>query len=234
MRIQVLQHVSFEGPGRIADWAAARGHTLQRTRLFAGEPLPRLDATDWLVVMGGPMSVNDVKDHPWLDTERQLVREAVESGKAVLGICLGAQLLAAALGSEVNSNPEPEIGWWPVELTRAARDSSLLAGWPDRLEVFHWHGEAFELPAGAVQVARSAACENQGFLYSDRALGLQFHVEITREGIQQLIERCGREIVPARYVQRVHEMLASPDRIQPLHAALCDLLDRLAASDESL
>ena len=156
MRVHVLQHVPFEGPGRIAAWLAARSAEVTTTRLFeADAALPPAGAFDVLIVLGGPMSANDEAALPWLRQEKRLVAAAILSGKAVLGICLGAQLMAAALGARVYPAQHKEIGWFPVQGC-APQDGSFA--FPATAEVFHWHGETFDLPDGAVHLARSAAC----------------------------------------------------------------------------
>jgi GMP synthase-like glutamine amidotransferase len=173
MKLAVLQHAEAEGPGEIAEWAAARGHAVEIARLDRGEALP--PSFDWLAVMGGEMNVYQDRDYPWLKAERRFVRATLEAGKPVVGICLGAQLLADALGSRVVQNAEHEIGWFPVSFTREAREN--FAHLPESATALHWHGDAFELPAGALRVGTSAGCGEQGFLVPGRCLALQFHFE---------------------------------------------------------
>ena len=154
MRAHCLQHVAVEGPAYIAEWLAAGGHELTVTRLFEGEPLPEPSAVDLLVVMGGPMGANDDATVPWLVAEVAFIRDVIEAGTPVLGVCLGAQLVARALGAAVHPNPEPEIGWFPVRSAALASDD--VFSFPAELTVFHWHGDTFELPA-----RRGAACEQR-------------------------------------------------------------------------
>src|SRR5262245_17290143 len=149
MRVRVLQHVAFEGPAALAPALRAAGHDVAHTRLDLGEPLPALADFDWLVVMGGPMSVHDEREHAWLAPEKRLVRAAVEGGRRVLGVCLGAQLIAAALGAAVTRNREREIGWFPVARAPGAEASPFARALPSRFPAFHWHGETFALPPGA-------------------------------------------------------------------------------------
>jgi GMP synthase-like glutamine amidotransferase len=228
MRIQSFEHVPFEGPAALADWARARGHSLDRTRVFAGQPLPRVQDLDLLFVMGGPMSVHDEAACPWLAPEKAFLRQAVERGVRILGICLGAQMLAEALGGEVRRNPGPEIGWFPVELTPEGRAAPLLAGLPDRFTAFHWHGETFSIPPGAVRLARSEGCVNQAFAFGERALGLQFHLETTPASMELLIENCASELVDAPLVQSAGRMRAMCDTSGPMRPLLDTLLDTLA------
>lgn len=229
MRIHCLQHVPFEGPAGIADWAAARGHELSVTHLYTGAAPPSTEVFDWLVVMGGPMGVYDQAEHPWLVAEKALLREAVAAGRTIVGVCLGAQLLAEVLGGRVYRNAEKEIGWFPIELTEAGRASDVFGFLPGRIEVFHWHGDTFDLPPGAVHLARSQGCGNQGFLWDGRVLGLQFHIETTPESLRELVEHGADDILPGPYVQSAERMLAaSGNDFARINGALFGILDRLA------
>lgn len=228
MRIHVLQHVLFEGPAAIAEWAETHGHDLTTTHRYAGEALPDFEEFDFLVVLGGPMNIHDDADHAWLPNERAFIRAAIESGKIVLGICLGAQLIAHALGARVYAGPEKEIGWYQISLTEAAQDG-LFIGYAPRFSALHWHGDTFDLPADATHLARSAAYENQAFLWGDRVLALQFHLEATGESVELLTEHCAAELAPGRWVQSAEQMLAADREFNQIHRALYGLLDRLAA-----
>ncbi|MFZ3157950.1 MAG: gamma-glutamyl-gamma-aminobutyrate hydrolase family protein, partial [Smithella sp.] len=177
MRAHYLQHVEFEGLGSIASWLEADGYEITNTRLFESAKFPNLKEIDLLVVMGGPMSVNDEDDFPWLVSEKQFIREAINSGKPVLGICLGAQLIASAAGAKVYSNPVKEIGWFPI-YGISSQDVSIFS-FPPSVKVFHWHGETFDLPSGAIRLAKSDGCENQAFQIGKPVIGLQFHLETT-------------------------------------------------------
>ena len=169
MRVRILQHVAHEGPGALDDWFAARGAGLTISRLWETASVPGVDDFDVLVILGGPMSVNDEARLPWLAQEKHLIARAVDAGKPVLGICLGAQLIAAALGARVYANPEPEIGWHTV---RAVSGPATPFTWPRRLTTFHWHGETFDLPPRATLLASSSACFHQAFCVGRRVVGL--------------------------------------------------------------
>lgn len=228
MRIQVLQHVPFEGPAGIADWAASRGHPLTVSHLYRGDPLPALDDFDRLVVMGGPMGIYDEEEHPWLVPEKALLGDAIGAGKTIVGVCLGAQLLADCLGARVHRNAHNEIGWLPIELTADGLADPVFGPLAPGLTVYHWHGDTFPLPRGAVHLARSAGCEHQAFLYRGRVLGLQFHLETTPESLSSLVANCADEIVPGPYVQGAALMLAaSPADFARINTALFGVLDRL-------
>jgi len=230
MRIHCLQHVPFEGPAGIADWAASRGHSLTTTRLFRETALPNQGAYDWLVVMGGPMGIYDEDEHPWLSAEKGFLRGAIDAGKTILGVCLGAQLIADALGAGVVRNAHREIGWFPIDLTEAGAGSSAFGFLPQRFEVFHWHGDTFELPSDAVHLAFSEGCRNQAFLYDKRVLGLQFHLESTPQGVRDIVANCADEIVTGRYIQSAERMLAAGEEdFRRINQALFGILDRLPA-----
>jgi GMP synthase-like glutamine amidotransferase len=214
MKVNYLTHVPYEGLGALECALIRAGHGLARTRLYAGEPLPDPEAVEGLVVMGGPMSIHDEQEHPWLVAEKRFVARVLERGVPVLGICLGAQLVAHALGARVRPNAEREIGWFPVERTAGAGPSAL-DGLPRRFTAFHWHGETFDLPQGAVHLASSAACRNQAFMHG-RALALQFHLEVLPSGVADLCVHGADDLRPGRHVQTPEEMLGDPGRFHPI------------------
>ena len=187
MRALVLQHIACEPPGVFEDVLRERGVGLHRVELDEGEPLPDWHEFDAIVAMGGPMSATDDDTLPWLRDEKRLIRDAVRAGTPFWGVCLGVQLLAASLGAPVYPGPEPEVGLLPVELTDEARDDPVFAGAPTELVTLQWHGDTFDLPAGAARLARSPAYENQAFRF-DRAYGLQFHLEVSPEMAREWAE----------------------------------------------
>lgn len=221
MRVQCLTHVPFEGLGSIAPWLAAASHEIVHTRLYEQAPLPAPEQVDLLVVIGGPMSVHAEEAYPWLAAEKRFIREVVERGKPVLGICLGAQLIANALGAKVYRNPVKEIGWFPI---RGVPQEMPVFSFPPMATAFHWHGETFDLPPGAIRLAGSEACENQAFQLGNAVIGLQFHLETTPESARDLVAHCGNELVSGEYVQNAEEILAAgPERYHTIH----QLMDRL-------
>jgi GMP synthase (glutamine-hydrolysing) len=220
MRVHWFQHVPFEGLAGIEPWLMSQGHVVTGTELFRGKQVPDTDRFDFLIVMGGPMSVHDESSFRWLRDEKRAIEKAFRAGKPVLGVCLGAQLIADVLGARVYRNRHKEIGWFPVELTDQGVASGLFAACGRSFQAFHWHGDTFDIPRGALHLARSSACENQAFMYGKHVVGLQFHLDSTRESIRALIANCGDELVPGPYIQSVDEMLGAEDRFENLHAVL--------------
>lgn len=230
MRAHYFQHVPFEGLGSIEPWLASNGYTLTHTRFFESADLPDPEAIDLLVVMGGPMSVNDEDQYPWLAIEKQYVRKLIESGKPVLGICLGAQIIANAMGAKVFTSPVKEIGWFPIQAIAAAEGS--VFNFPSSEIVFHWHGETFDLPPGAIRLAKSEGCENQAFQLGKRVVGLQFHLETTPKSAKDIVLNCREELVPSKYVQTEEEILsASASRYQSINDLMGRILSFLQRSD---
>lgn len=227
MNVHYFQHVPFEGLGSIGAWANSCAARTTTTRLFLGEFPPPLDEVDWLIVMGGPMGTHDEQKYPWLTAEKQYIEKAIQAGKVVMGICLGAQLLADVLGARVYPNRHREIGWFPVDKTDEADRSSLFQDFPARLDALHWHGDTFDLPTGAVHAFSSAACLHQAFVFSVRTVGLQFHLEMTRQAAGPLIDNCSHELVEGPYVQTAGEILSDPQRFQASNEVMHALLDRL-------
>lgn len=228
MRLHVLQHVPFEGLGHIDSWIRRRGHRLTLSRLYEGAKLPDPEAFDRLVILGGPMNIHEEAAYPWLVEEKALIKAALAAGKSAVGICLGAQLLADGLGSRVYAGSHREIGWFPVRLTAAGQRTALTEGLPAVTTVFHWHGDTFDLPPGAVHLFASEACANQAFLLDNRILGLQFHLESTPETVQQLLTHCRDELIPGPFIQGVAQIADTvPERFARINSLLETLLDRL-------
>ena len=224
MRMAVLQHVEFEGPAAVAVWAAARGFLLRVYHLHCDATLPSLADFDMLTVMGGPMSANDEARLSWLAPEIALVREAIAADKTVLGICLGAQIIAKALGARVYSGSAKEIGWFPVQRTGS---HLFFDGLPDRFTPFHWHGETFDLPHAAQLLASSKITETQAFAVDQRVLGLQFHMEATKESVHALLKGAAHEIGHGVFEQQPAEILGGLDHCASLRPLLDTVLNRL-------
>lgn len=220
IRIQYFQHVPFEGPAAIETWAQERNYPLSGTFFYEGALPPSVDTYDWLVVLGGPMGVHDESRFPWLVQEKAAIVKALDAGKPVLGICLGAQLVAHVLGAPVTVNREREIGFFPVQLTPEAAGTALFDGLPQQFAAFHWHGETFGIPPGAVHAVSSAGCTNQAFEYQGCVAGLQFHLESNVKSIAGLLKNCSDEVIPGQFVQNVTELEKAGPKTADLSATM--------------
>jgi len=218
-----------EGIGRIANWIDERGHAVSATHLYRGEALPLDDAFDFLLIMGGPMNIYEYRNHPWLPAEKRFIKRAIDSGKIVLGICLGAQLIADVLGARIYQNPTMEIGWFPVRFNAARHAIPAMRNFHDPLTVLHWHGDTFDLPPGVVHLATSEACANQAFALGNRVIGLQFHIEMDAPDVATFLDDMLPEPVPGQ-IQSAAEMLAGKSHLPAIHAALYAMLDALTKS----
>jgi GMP synthase (glutamine-hydrolysing) len=227
LRIHYFQHVIHEGLGSIEEWIALNGHSLTATKFFEGERLPEISDIDWLIVMGGPMNVDDEEQFPWLADEKKFIRQVIDNGKTVLGICLGSQLVSSALGARVYRNREKEIGWFDIELTPVAQSGKLFFGMGGRIKVFHWHGDTFDLPENAIHLAYSEACKNQAFIYKDKVLALQFHLEPTWDSLLEMTERGRHELMAGKYIQTEKEVLKNKNLIESNKEILFTILNRL-------
>lgn len=227
-RIHSLHHVPFEGLGFIEQWANTNNAPMSSTKLYVDTTLPSQEEFDWLIIMGGPMNIYEEETYPWLRPEKKFIRETIANNKVVVGICLGAQLLADVLGAKVYSNGEKEIGWYPVTFLPESMDSKLGEVFGGEGTVIHWHGDTFELPKGAKHLAKSIACKNQGFIYNERVLALQFHLETTPESLQALITNCGDELVDGPYIQSADQMQAKVDHFKTIHTTMGNLLTYLS------
>ncbi|MBF0196352.1 MAG: amidotransferase [Planctomycetes bacterium] len=215
--------------GAIEDWLLDAGYDITNTRLDLCEEMPDIDSIDLLIIMGGPMSVHDELEHPWLKREKDYIKKVIEVGKPTLGICLGAQLIAQCMGAEVFANGEKEIGWWPIQAHFEDFPGPYeLFKFPGEVDVFHWHGETFSLPQGAALLAKSKACQNQAFQIGEHVIALQFHLETTRSSAQALVNHCGGELVNAQYIQPDSEILSdSPEKYSRINHLMAEVLSFL-------
>jgi GMP synthase-like glutamine amidotransferase len=227
MRFHLLQHVSFEGPAAIEGWLKNNHHSLTTTKLFQSDPLPAQDDFDVLIIMGGPMGVDDVEQYPWLIEERKFIQKSIQNDKTILGICLGAQLIARACDARVCKNKYREIGWFDISVNSENLPAILKDVFPEKMEVFHWHGDTFEIPESAVHFASSEACNNQGFILNGRVIGLQFHIETTESSANLLVDNCRDELDGSVFVQSEEEIKAEPEKYTMLNQVLFDLLENL-------
>ncbi|MGE6361366.1 type 1 glutamine amidotransferase [Psychrobacter glacincola] len=244
LRIHALYHVDFEELSHIKQWVDNRGHSITVTRFHKNEPLPAQDSFDWLVVMGGPMSIHDESDFQWLADEKSFIQQSINDGKTVIGVCLGAQLIADSLGAKVAPSGIKEVGWLPIQLTEQGLAHPLLADLPkNEFTVFHWHGDGFECPKGAMPIATSHTWANQGFVYQTSkhkelgtwVLGWQCHFEVTNKSMVDMVSHGQTYIQEAMIdhpdsVQAADEILALGDTyIADNNAWLSTILDKLAS-----
>lgn len=228
MEIHYLQHVPHEALGSTAEWTEKQGHRVTGTRLFAGELPPETIDFDWLFVMGGPMNIYQEAEYPWLVPEKAYIRRAIEAGKTVIGICLGAQLVSEVLGVPTVSNGQQEIGWFPLQ-RGAAVESPLETLLPNtEVSAFHWHGDRFELPEGARPFAGSAACPNQGYVWRRQVWAFQFHPEVTRDVAAAFIS-ADAPLPEGPFVQSPAAMLAEAERFADQRRRWFAFLSALAA-----
>ena len=223
MRAHFLQHVPFEGLGSIEPWLLDFDYEITSTQFYNNQKLPKIEEIDLLIVLGGPMSVNDIDNYSWLKDEKQFIRSMIKSGKPTLGICLGAQLIASAMSAKVYPNIETEIGWFPIQSVK--KEENGVFHFPKEIEVFHWHGETFDLPVGAILLAQSVVCKNQAFQLGRHVIGLQFHLETTINSANAIIENCADELVDGKYIQKKEDILNTPSsKYITINALMGDIL----------
>lgn len=226
MRAHIFQHLAFEGPGTIQPWLKNAGFEITFTVFSEKVYFPGIKEIDFLVIMGGSMSVNDEDKHPWLIEEKQFIREFISTGKPVLGICLGAQLIASALGAKVYPNKTKEIGWFHVHGKTNLPPSGFQ--FPASFFSLHWHGETFDLPEGAVLLASSEATKNQAFLFGQNVLAIQFHPEADSETLEDFCFHFKKELVPGTFIQSGEEILADGAKyLMEMKNLIQDVLDYL-------
>ena len=214
MRIHYLSHVTFEQLGAMRTWFHQRGMPVTHSLLFQDEPLPAPDDLDMLIVMGGPMGADDDSRFPWMAAEKALIKACIAEGKKVLGICLGAQLIARVLGAPVSANDNKEVGWFPVYPTTAGKDDSIGKLFAPQATVLHWHGDTFALPKGAVHLLESKGCRNQAFRYGDHVLALQFHLELEHDNAAALCEACPEDLEEGEWVEEKAALLGNAQRFE--------------------
>lgn len=227
MKIHIFQHVHFEGPGYISEWAEKHQHTLTFTKFDEAYSIPFPSDIDFLIVLGGPMSVDESKTYPWICDERDYIYQMAKTGCKILGICFGAQMISSALGMEVFPNKVKEIGWFPIQKDPVV-SLDLFRNFPDELLAFHWHSDTFEIPGRANRLFFSEACENQGFILARHVFALQFHWEVTRESVQQMLNYCADDLEDSKYVQSAEELLEKPEYFTIVNSYMEQLLDYIA------
>jgi GMP synthase (glutamine-hydrolysing) len=203
MRIHFIQHLPFEYPASVADWAANKNYVSTYTKLYENAVYPPVDSFEMLVIMGGAMGVYEEDRYAWMRAEKIFIRKAIEAKKKVLGICLGAQLTAEALGAKVFPHTLQEIGWLEVEKVAPHPTTAHL---PQLFTTFHWHGDTFTLPQNAIQLFTSKGCAQQGFIYNDHVAALQFHMEVKEDLLKSMIDYEKSSLKKAGYVQTAEEI----------------------------
>jgi len=225
LSIHTFMHVPFEGLGCIEQWISRNDHSLSYTHFYEDSKLPEPDEFDWLIVMGGPMGVYDEAIYSWLAEEKECIKQAIENGKTVIGICLGSQLITEVLGAKVYPNKQKEIGWFNLQLTDKGKALPIVSGFQDEFPVFHWHGDTFDLPAGSKRLFKSDITANQAFLYNEKVLGLQFHFEVTPETLLGMVENGKNELVASDTIQSAEQILQKTAYIEQNNQLMFRLLD---------
>jgi len=220
MRIHSLHHVPFEDIGSLLQDVEAQGHRLTCTHWYRGDTAPEIDTFDVLIVMGGPMGVYDDATLPWLSNEKKFLAQAISANKKILGICLGAQLIACVLGAKVSKNPHKEIGWFPLQIPAEASNHPIAKILADCPQVFHWHGDTFALPNGAQLLASSEACTNQAYVIGQNIVGFQFHLETTEASAAALIKNCGEDLDKSAFVQSAESMLQNKENFAAINQTM--------------
>lgn len=228
LSVHVLMHVPYEGPGCILNWLNRNNHTVTFTKFYESIQLPEQSSFDWLIVMGGPMGVFDENTCDWLPAEKKFILDAINADKTVIGICLGAQLIAHVLGARVYANQQKEIGWFKVQPAIKSDEMPFLKDFKAEFQVFHWHGDTFDLPAGSTHLFRSKVCENQAFLYKEKVLGLQFHFEVTQELLNEMVINGKDELIISDSIQSAQEIENQPNYFVDNHQKLFQILDYFA------
>jgi GMP synthase-like glutamine amidotransferase len=229
LRIHIFMHVPFEGPGCIEAWIARNNHTVTYTQVYETTSFPPIENIDWLIMMGGTMSVYEENEYRWLVHEKEYVRKAVVAQKVVIGICLGSQMIASALGAKVYPNTKKEIGWFDLKLTDEGQNAPLLNGFEKSFPVFHWHGDTFDLPEGAVRLFYSDVTPNQAYVINDRVVGFQFHFEATVKSIGDMVEHGTDELIVSDTVQAAESITINTHFISANNGRMFKILDNLVA-----
>jgi GMP synthase (glutamine-hydrolysing) len=207
VRVNALLHAPFEGLGVIGHWLQKKNYPLQETHTYRGDTVRRVDDFDWLIVMGGPQNLKNLGKYPYLQPEIQLIKQAIQHDKLVVGICLGAQLIAESLGAKTEASPEKEIGFFPLELTEKGHVDPIMRHFPERFPAGHWHSDMPGLPPEASILAASPGCPRQIIRFKPRVYGLQCHLEFTADDIRNLIHHAGDDLTAGRYTQTRDELL---------------------------
>lgn len=225
MNIHALVNYSVADLGTILEWIEKKGHQVTTTNVYENTNFPDVVDFDMLIILGGMMGAYEEEEYPWLINEKQFIIETIEANKAVLGICLGSQLIAEVLGGKVYPHQHEEIGWWPVTFFDKVDEYDIFQGLSKKLPFFQYHSDTFDLPNGAVRLAESEATKNQAYIYKDRVVGLQFHPEFSEGKIKKIVELFGKKISPGPYTQSPEEFLKEKENFTNAKKFLFRLLD---------
>lgn len=226
MRIHAIIHAPFEKLGIIENWITEKKYTLTTTHTYDGEQLPDASSFDFLIIMGGPQSPLKLDKYPYLRDEILLAQQAIKKDKAVLGVCLGAQIIAEALGAKTEQSPNKEIGAYPIEVTKEGLNDPLFKLFPSKFDVMHWHNDMPGIPTGAVLLAKSEGCPRQAFSYGDKVYGFQCHLEMTAELVQGMLNHCPEDLLHGKFIRSKDELLSTD--YQPINHKMLVALDYLA------
>lgn len=226
MKALILKHIDYENPGCIQKFLKHKKVEFKIINVWQKGKFPDIKDFDILIIMGGPMSVHDINEFKGLIKEKEYIKGVIEKGKKVLGICLGAQLLAENFGAKIYKNKFKEIGWYPVKLTEDAKRHYFFNDIPNKFLTFHWHNDTFSLPKGSIRIAASEACENQGFALGKNIIGLQFHPEVTEETLKAFIRYGANEIKRDKFVQSKQEIIKNKKFIKINNEILYKILDK--------
>lgn len=227
LKIHAIMHVPFEGIGCIQSWIDQKQYQLSYTKIYEQVAFPKTSNFDFLIIMGGPMSVYEEKTFPWLSAEKEFIKQSITAGKKVLGICLGSQLIADVLGAEVYPNHQKEIGW--LNIYKVANNHWLTEDMEDSFTVFHWHGDTYDLPENSQHLFKSEACKNQAFVYGKHVVGLQFHLETTSLAVSNMLQHGKEELVhsTSSTIQSEDGIRANTQHIVNSNQKMFVLLDKL-------
>lgn len=211
MRLHYIQHVVYEDLGCISAWATKKKYKISSTKIFENETFPHIETFDLLIILGGLMSVND--NLKWIKKEKLFIAKAIENNKKVLGICLGSQFIASVLGETVFQNSKKEIGWFPIQISKNEAFENPIEKFNNKITVFHWHGETFNLPKNTIHLAKSSICQNQAFMFNKNVIALQFHLEITEKSLEKMITFGKNELIKDDFIQSIENMRSFKNNI---------------------
>jgi GMP synthase-like glutamine amidotransferase len=227
-RIHYLQHVPYEGLGFIENWTSENKYILTGTKLYENAVFPELSNFDCLIILGGSMGVYDEDNFQWLKDEKLFISNAISANKKVLGICLGAQLIATCLGAKVVTAKSKEIGWFPVYPTQACESITWLYElFKDNPIVFHWHGDQFQIPNNCSNLLLSVANTNQAFYYGENVIGLQFHLEVTEQSTALMLANGANELIESECIQTVSDIEFGKQHIEHCNKIMRAILEKL-------